>query len=94
MAHGKFTNQDRGSGGGEMGDTSTGTYFGEMSDGDGGEEAPAQIQNVYNIDTKAIVFTRSEYASTFNPPFSFRTDRDIDDVGLLSFPPNAFPAFS
>ena len=54
LAHGKFTNQDRGSGGGEMGDTSTGTYFGEMSDGDGGGEAPAQIQNVYNIDTKAI----------------------------------------
>lgn len=54
LARGKFTNQDRGSSGvGEFGETSTGTYFGDMSDGssDNGSQQP---QNVYNMDTTAI----------------------------------------
>lgn len=57
LAHGKFSNSDRGSGGeGDMGGTSTGTYFGDMSDGSesGGDTSGQTVQNIYNVDTKAI----------------------------------------
>lgn len=56
LAHGKFSNQDRSSGNDEMGGTSTGTYFGDMSDGSDADASVEQptVQNIYNTDTKAI----------------------------------------